>query len=42
VLAAFVGEVSDMVGDEGVREIVGREIDCWLGQRDGAPKLGAA
>ncbi|AZO77127.1 MULTISPECIES: SufD family Fe-S cluster assembly protein [unclassified Bosea (in: a-proteobacteria)] len=42
VLAAFVGEVSDMVGDEGVREIVGREIDCWLGQRDGAPKPGAA
>lgn len=42
VLAAFVGEVSDMVSDEGVREIVSREIDCWLGQRDGAPKLGAA
>ncbi|CAN7193665.1 SufD family Fe-S cluster assembly protein [Bosea sp. LjRoot90] len=42
VLAAFVGEVSDLVGDEGVREIVSREIDCWLGQRDGAPKLGAA
>lgn len=42
VLAAFVGEVSDMIGDEGVREIVGREIDCWLGQREGAPKPGAA
>lgn len=42
VLAAFVGEVSDMVGDEGVREIVGREIDARLTQRDGAPKLGAA
>lgn len=42
VLAAFVGEVSDMVSDEGVREIVAREIDCWLGQREGAPKPGAA
>ena len=23
-------------------EIIGREIDAWLGQRDGAPKFGAA
>ncbi|KRE13063.1 hypothetical protein ASE66_21640 [Bosea sp. Root483D1] len=42
VLAAFVGEVADFVSDECVREIVGREIDAWLGQREGSPKLGAA
>lgn len=42
VLAAFVGEVADFVSDEGVHEIVGREIDAWLAQRDSAPRAGAA
>jgi Fe-S cluster assembly protein SufD len=41
VLAAFVGEAADFVSDEGVREIVGREIDAWLAQREAAPKQGA-
>lgn len=36
VLTAFVGEVADFVGDEGVREIVSREIDAWLAQRGAA------
>jgi Fe-S cluster assembly protein SufD len=36
VLTAFVGEVADFVGDEGVHEIVGREIDAWLAQRGAA------
>ncbi|MEN5083476.1 SufD family Fe-S cluster assembly protein [Bosea sp. TWI1241] len=42
VLAAFVGEVTEFVGDESVREIIGREIDAWLAQRGAAPKSGAA
>jgi Fe-S cluster assembly protein SufD len=36
VLTAFVGEVADFVSDEGVHEIVGREIDVWLAQRGAA------
>jgi Fe-S cluster assembly protein SufD len=39
VLAAFAGEVTEFVSDEAVREIVMREIDRWLSQREAAPKL---
>ena len=33
------GEVTEFVSDEAVREIVMREIDRWLSQREAAPKL---
>ena len=39
VLTAFAGEVTEFVSDEAVREIVMREIDRWLSQREAAPKL---